>query len=90
MLQNVASEQGLHYLPPIIQQFVDMLTGSKMDQFKFQNKYGERLRVSHYLGLIQRYLLITSPFYNPDFGDWNMQGFFSYTSDENNYVVTIH
>ena len=30
MPQNVASDQGLHYLPPI-QQFLDTVNGSKMD-----------------------------------------------------------
>ena len=34
MSQNVAFDQGLHYLPSI-QQFLDTSTGSKMDLFKF-------------------------------------------------------
>ena len=34
MLQNVASHQGLHCLP-IIQQFLDTTSGSKLYLFKF-------------------------------------------------------
>ena len=33
-LQNAAFDQGLHYVS-LIQQFLDALTGSRMDLFKF-------------------------------------------------------
>ena len=43
MLQNVASRQGLHHLPPL-QLFLNTTFGSKLFLFKFKNKYGKELR----------------------------------------------
>ena len=43
MPQNVASDQGLHCLP-LIQQFLDTSTDSKIDLFRFHTKYGKELR----------------------------------------------
>ena len=44
MLQNAASDQGLHYLP-LVQQFVETLD-SKMDLLKFLDKY-DKLKVRY-------------------------------------------
>ena len=46
MPQNAASDQGLHCLP-IIQQFLRTSIDTKMDMFKFEDKYG---KMSQYLG----------------------------------------
>ena len=43
MPQNVASDQGLHCLQ-LIQLLLDTRTGSSMNLFKFQDKYGKELR----------------------------------------------
>ena len=43
MLQNLASDQGLHSLP-LIWQFLETSMFSKLDLFKFYNKYGNELR----------------------------------------------
>ena len=40
MLQNVASHQGLHCLP-LIQQFLDTTSDSKLYLLKFKSKYGQ-------------------------------------------------
>ena len=38
----MAPDQGLHSLP-LIEKFLDRLTGSKMVLFKFKDKYGKEL-----------------------------------------------
>ena len=42
-MKNAASHQGLHCLP-LIQQFLDTTSGSKLYLFKFMNKYCMELR----------------------------------------------
>ena len=42
MLQNAASDQGLHCLP-LIQLILDVSAGSNTDLFKFKGKYGKEL-----------------------------------------------
>ena len=41
MQQTLASEHGLHCLP-LMQQFLDTSTGSKINFFKFKGKYGKK------------------------------------------------
>ena len=47
--QNAASHQNLHCLP-LIQQFLDTPSGSKLYLFKFENKYGKELRCPNTFG----------------------------------------
>ena len=47
MRQNAASHQGLHCLP-LIQQFLDTTSGSKL--YKFLNKHGKELRYPNTYG----------------------------------------
>ena len=42
MLQTTASDHSLHCLP-LIQQFLDMSTGSNLDVFKFYDKCSNEL-----------------------------------------------
>ena len=57
MPQKVASDQGLHCLP-LIQQFLDSWIGSKMDFFKFYNKYGKEFRLHMLIHLLKRYIVL--------------------------------
>ena len=43
MLQNTALDLGLH-CSPLIQQFLDISTWSKMDLYKYYDKYGKEIR----------------------------------------------
>ena len=43
MPQNTVSHLGIHCLP-LIQQFLDTKSGSKLYLVKFENKYGKELR----------------------------------------------
>ena len=49
MLQNTASDQGLHCLP-LTPAFLDRSTHSKMDLLKFHNKYGKEISYTNIKG----------------------------------------
>ena len=49
MPHNVASDQGLHYLP-LTQQFVDILAGNKIEFIQLLGQIFWGVMVSQYLG----------------------------------------